>query len=808
MKSCYTAIAMDVKSFDTLELPLILDRLAGHAAFSVSKELARNLGPTSDLKEAQQRQQETTEACTLLSINTDLTIGGAHDVRPLAHAASRGKVLEATELLDLKSTLIAARSMRRHFDKLGEPYPALTAIADRLEPSPGLIDAISRVIDERGEVLDNASEKLIEIRRDLRVVHDRLMTKLQRIISDPKKAPMLQEAIITQRDGRFVIPLRAEFKGRIKSVVHDQSTSGATLFIEPLTVVEFNNQLRELQLAERDEIRRILAALSQQVGDNVEAIRRTVDSLGDLDLAFAKARYAEVLKANEPILKSFESRKEQRHPGSTLRLLAARHPLLDPNEVVPIDLVLDKETYALVITGPNTGGKTVSLKTAGLLSLMAQCGLHIPATSGSEMSVFDAIYADIGDEQSIEQSLSTFSSHISNIIQILNQASSHSLVVIDELGAGTDPQEGAALARGILNQLLKRNVTTLVATHYPELKIFAHATPGVRNASVEFDLVSLRPTYHLTIGLPGRSNALAIASRLGLPPSIVEDAKTMVSPDDLQAESLLDEIHRQRDLARVERIDAEDARKRAQALEAKLAQRLAAIDEERRDLLESARIEAEAEVEQIQEQLAEIRRKLAAAAQPLEVLETIEDQVESLGNRVAEPVPQPPSRRMQPSRPLRLGDKVRLRTIQADGVITSLRADSAEVQVGRLRVRAKLDELQQSGEQIHEATKQEPEAFQPEAGHSSSSQILAAPPLELDIRGQTVDDALDKMEQYLDAAYLAAMPFVRIIHGKGTGRLRQAIRGSLKGNHYVASFESGKEGEGGDGVTVVHLALG
>lgn len=799
---------MDVKSFDTLELPLILDRLAGYAAFSVSKALACNLVPTGDLPEAQRRQQETTEACLLLSINTDLTIGGAHDVRLPALAAARGKVLETSELLDLKSTLIAARNMRRHFDKLGERYPVLTALAESLEPSPGLIDAISRVIDERGEVLDNASEKLVEIRRDLRVVHDRLMTKLQRIISDPKTAPMLQEAIITQRDGRFVVPLRSEFKGRLKSVIHDQSTSGATLFVEPLTVVESNNQLRGLRLAERDEIRRILVALSQQVGDHAEAIRRTVDSLGDLDLAFAKARYAEALKANEPILRPVDFQVGQRHPGSTLRLLAARHPLLDPDEVVPIDLVLDSETYALVITGPNTGGKTVSLKTAGLLALMAQCGLHIPATSGSELSVFDAIYADIGDEQSIEQSLSTFSSHISNIIQILNRANSHSLVVIDELGAGTDPQEGAALARAILNLLLERSVTTLVATHYPELKTFAHVTPGVRNASVEFDLVSLRPTYHLTIGLPGRSNALAIANRLGLPSQIVEDAKTMVSPDDLQAESLLDEIHRQRDLAREERIDAEGARKHAQALEAELAQRLAAIDEERRDLLEDARAEAEAEVEQIQEQLADIRRKLAAAAQPLEVLETIEEQVDSLEKRVAEPVPQPPSRGMQPGQPLRLGDKVRLHTIQAEGVITGLSADSAEVQVGRLRVRAKLDELQRSGELTLETGKRQMEYSPPETSHKSPSGVLSPPTLELDLRGQTVDDALDKMEQYLDAAYLAAMPFVRIIHGKGTGRLRQAVREILQGNPYVASFDPGKAGEGGDGVTVVHLALG
>ena len=793
---------MDAKSLQTLELPNILDRLATYAAFAASKGLARALRPTDDLAECRRRQAETTEERTLLSMVPDLTIGGAHDMRPQATAAARGVVLEPEQLLDLKSTLIAARTMRRRFDKDQASFPVLAVLAGGLEPLPGLIDAVSRVLDDRGEVLDSASQRLATVRRDLRTAHDRLLAKLQRLLSDPKLAPMLQEPIITQRDGRFVIPLRTEFKGRIKSVIHDQSASGATLFIEPLTVVELNNQMRELQLAERDEIRRILAELSQQVGQQSESIIQTVEALANLDLAFAKARYAEVLRANEPILNSFEPRADSHHPGSTLRLLAARHPLLDPETVVPIDLTLDSGTYALVITGPNTGGKTVSLKTTGLLALMAQCGLHLPVVSGSELSVFDAVYADIGDEQSIEQSLSTFSSHISNIIDLLKHASPRSLVILDELGAGTDPQEGAALARAILGILLERRVTTLVATHYPELKTYAHTTSGVCNASVEFDMESLRPTYHLTIGLPGRSNALAIAGRLGLDEEIVERARAMVSPEDLRAEDLLNEIHLQRDMARQDRVEAEQARERAQALEAELGRRLGAIDDERVDLLERARKEAEVGMEAIQEQLGDLRRRLTIAGQPLEGLEAIESEIETLEDQITEPVSRPAADVDLPVRPIHPGDRVRLRSIDATGVVTDLSSEQVEIQIGRLRVRARLDELIPVGED-EPAPKHHPSGTRESSVRKG---IAPAPPLELDLRGQTVDEGIEELERHLDAAYLAGMPFVRVIHGKGTGRLREAIRQALHGNPYVASFEPGKTGEGGDGVTVIHLA--
>ena len=793
---------MDAKSLQILELPKVLERLAARAAFSASKELARALAPTTDLAEARRRQSETTEAARLRSIHTDLSVGGAHDVRPAATQASRGAVLEPLDLLDIKSTLISARTLVRFFER-ATGVPALAAIAAGLQPPPGVIDAISQTIDERGEVLDSASPALQAVRSELRRAHERLNTKLQRLVSDPKTVPMLQEPIITQRDGRFVIPLRAEFKGRIRAIVHDQSASGATLFIEPLTVVDLNNEVRELELAERDEVRRILAALSALVGNHLEAIAATVDALARLDLAFAKAAYAEALEAVEPILSS-RSRARPGHPGSVLRLRRARHPLLDPGRVVPIDLVLDPDTFVLVITGPNTGGKTVSLKTAGLLALMAQCGLHLPVESGSELSVFDSVHADIGDEQSIEQSLSTFSSHITNIIRVLADADEGSLVVLDELGAGTDPQEGSALARAILGELIERRITTLVATHYSELKAFAQTTPGVRNASMEFSLETLRPTYHLTIGLPGRSNALAIAERLGLSHALIERAQALVSPEDLQSERLLDEIHRQRDIARDERQEAESLRASLREQESELTARLEAVEGERRHVLEAARQQAQDDLETLRGEVDQLRRRLAAAAQPLQIVAEIGDDIDELEEQVAEPVARvaPPVRA-----PLQfhLGQRVLLPALQTTGVITELGGEQVEVQIGRLRVRARTSELALPGEAA------EAPLVGPKRPLGSGTRLAVTPeppPFELDLRGMTVDEALEEIERRLDAASYAGLPFVRIIHGKGTGRLRQAIRESLRSNPYAATFQSGSDAEGGDGVTVVHLRQG
>jgi DNA mismatch repair protein MutS2 len=572
-----------------------------------------------------------------------------------------------------------------------------------------------------------------------------------------------------------------------------------------------NNQYRELQLEERDEERRILQALSGTIGESSHEILALIDMIAELDLVLAKAKYALEIGGIAPILYDFPKKRRQlagdlHHPGSTVNLLGARHPLLDPDTVVPVDVVLDHDTFILVITGPNTGGKTVTLKTVGLLALMAQSGLHLPVETGSAISVFDQIFADIGDEQSIEQSLSTFSGHITNIIRILEDADRYSLVILDELGAGTDPQEGAALARSLLTHLLERGITTLVTTHHPELKTYAHGTSGVTNASVEFDLESLKPTYHLTIGLPGRSNALAIAERLGMPDVIVSAARSEIDPTELRAENLLDEIHRQRDLAYQAREDAERLRQEIEEKRLDLARRLEQIEDERLAILETARKQAETQIKELEKQLDELRRALSRARQPLDAVQVVEQKTAELNEDHQEPVERLPleDEDIILDRPIRLGDKVRLRSLNTKGLVTSLGEDELEIQVGSLRVRTRYGEVEAIESDLRNVHEEEAEP-RSSAGMSDSGMNAPSPGIELDLRGQRADDALEQLERYLDAAYLAGLPFVRIIHGKGTGKLRQAVRQALSNNPHVKRFEAGGDREGGDGVTVAKL---
>jgi DNA mismatch repair protein MutS2 len=803
-------VLMDEKSLQTLEFNKILERLADYCAFPVSAEKARAVRPSIDIEEAECWQAETRETLHMLNTRGTLSIGGARDIRETVDLAAHSGVLTPTDLLDVRSSLIAARNLERSLERQADQYPNLADIATQFPPPLGLIDAITRAISDRGDVLDNASDKLSTIRHDLRITHGRLLDKMQRIVNDPKNAQILQETLVTQRDGRYVLPLRAEFKGRMKAIVHDQSSSGATLFVEPLSTVELNNEYRELQLAERDEERRILAELSDRVGAHAGEIELALDILAEIDVIFARAKYAADLSATEPKLHAI-GKSKGKHPSSIMRLYEARHPLLNSESVVPIDVELEAETFALVITGPNTGGKTVTLKTVGLLALMAQAGLHIPAQAGSEISVFSDILADIGDEQSIEQSLSTFSSHITNIIRILELADRHSLVILDELGAGTDPQEGAALAQALLGHLLDRGITTFVATHYPELKAFAHAQPGLANASVEFDLETLQPTYHLNIGLPGRSNALAIAQRLGLPQDIITTARAGINPEDLQAEDLLDEIHRQRELAHHARQEAEKARQESEGVRTELSERLETIEDERREVLAQARSEAQEEIDKLQAEIREARRALARARQPLEAVEQIEQQVETLEESVEEPVARRRTERRGDylDRPVQMGDKVRLRNLNTRGVVTALDEEEAEVQVGQMRVRTRLTELQPVGGSSGEGEDKEPKEGRVESKPAPRKQLQQfmpdSPGMELDLRGQRADEALAALDRYLDAAFLSGLPFVRIIHGKGTGKLRQVVRDALPRHPNVKSFEPGGEKEGGEGVTVAKL---
>ncbi len=778
---------MDSKHLTTLEFPKVLDRLARLSDFSAGEERARALRPATEPQEIRRRLDITTEARALLDERPGLSLDGVHDIRPLAQAARRGSLLLPPDLLDVRDTLAGARTLRRTLGRLKEQYPLLADIAGRLRPCADLIAEIERCLDEQGEVRDDASPELARLRREERAAHERLRGKLQAIIGSPGNAAFLQEPIITQREGRYVIPLKADFKGRIRGIVHDVSASGATVFVEPLAVVELNNRWRELQMAERREVDRILARLGGMVAAREREIEQTVDALADLDLALAQARYAEELAATAPTITA---------PGRPLRLFGARHPLLDPQRVVPIDVVLDDETHVLVITGPNTGGKIVTLKTVGLLALMAQAGLHLPVAPGSSLPYFEAVYADIGDEQSIEQNLSTFSAHLTNILSFLDRADERSLVLLDELGAGTDPAEGAALARALLDHFRRRGATTLVATHYPELKAYAQLTPGVRNGSVEFDPETLSPTYRLTIGLPGRSNALAIARRLGMPAALVEEARQQVAPDALQTEAMLNDIHRLRVQAAQARDAAYTARVEAERLARRLRDRWAAIEREREEILAQARAVAQEELETLQAEVRRLKRRLQAAAVPLEEIGAVEQAIAALTDELETAAPELTEIPLPPQRPIQAGDTVWVRPLSTTGQVLSVGADGreAEVQVGPARTRVRLDMLE-----LRAAPRAEPE---PEPAY-----IYAAPSpgVRLDLRGCTVEEALERLDRHLDGALRAGLPLIHIIHGKGTGALRQAVRDFLKAHPDVSDYEPGREGEGGAGVTIAHL---
>ena len=791
------------KTTQTLELPKILEQLARQTTFSAGAQLALELHPTGDLQEAQMWQKETAEARTLFDNQVNVTLGGARDVRDPAISATRGVLIEAQTMLDIRYTLRRATTIKRTLGRMKGTYPLLADIANEAEECNGLQESIARVLNDKGEVLDSASPHLALIRRDLKVAYDKLQTRLARLISSSTNAQFLQESLITTRNGRYVIPIKAEFKGRIPGVVHDTSSSGATLFIEPLATVELNNNWRELQLAEEKEIWRILQALTAEVGENSEQIVRTVEVLAYLDLVFAKARYSEQLNASEPILLPFKSRPNNpNHPGSTIYLQGARHPLLT-GEVVPIDVELDDSTYVLVVTGPNTGGKTVSLKTIGLMTLMAQCGLQLPVED-AKLSVFSGIYADIGDEQSIEQSLSTFSSHMTNTISILRECDDRSLVMLDELGAGTDPAEGSALARAILTHLVNRRVTTIVTTHHPELKIYSVETPGVRNASVEFDLATLRPTYRLIIGLPGRSNALSIATRLGLDELIIDNARSMVATEELVADDLLDEIQRTREDIRKNHLAITVVREELEEEQAELQARLDKIEDERRDIVASARRQAEAEIQDFQKEIKRLRNDMRTASLPLDNLRAVQDEAARMAAEAKEPVQNEGEQIVSTDWTPHLGDTVWLAKLNAEGTISEMDKDGVVVQVGTLKVRAGLDEVSQRTR----SEKREIKRGHKRTYEKSPDPIAPkgqSPGLELDLRGERVDEALKRLETYIDAAYMSGLPFARIIHGKGTGALRKAVQERVTGHPLVSKVTRAEAKEGGEGVTIIHM---
>jgi len=812
------------KHLNTLEFPKILERLATYTSFSASKALALELHPSPYISQVQGWQTETTEADHLLSVHVNIGVGGSRDVRPYLDRAQRSMTLNAQELLEIRQTLIAARQLKRTITRLSDDYPRLADIAQRIEECDGVVNAIGQAIDDGGEIKNSASPALARIRRELEVAHSRLMEKLNRIVASSQYSRYLQEALITQRGGRYVVPLKAEFKGRIQGVVHDQSASGATVFVEPLATVDLNNRWRQLQLEEDEEIHRILVELTELVGSQKEFISHTIEALAELDLAFAKAKFGYAIDAVEPNLVDFSQPRSGKSVNKKMgrpnfKLSAARHPLLNAETVVPISVVLDEDTYMLVITGPNTGGKTVSLKTVGLLAAMAQAGLRIPAAEGSTLPVFEAIFADIGDEQSIEQSLSTFSGHMTNIVQILEQCNQRSLVILDELGAGTDPIEGSALARSILTLLLERGVTTFVATHFSELKAYAHTTPGIANASMEFDVESLAPTYRLRIGLPGASNAFTIARRLGLSEEIINRAQGLVGEEAKQIEAMLSEIKAQAEAAHRARQQAEAEREEAQAYTRNLQQKLDEIDAERRDVLNSARADARREIKAVRKKIKALEAQAQeaikkqqealqaqeAAAAPPEPVQEIETQLDTLAGEIVPeeappPAPSPDQEESVPAGPVRPGDKVFVPQFATTADVVTVQNKQVEVQLGHFRATVPLAEVEL---RERSAVVEKQESPSREVDKPSGE----APGMELDLRGQVAEEAIINMGQYLDKAFLARLPWVRIIHGKGSGVLRQVVRDELSQHPMVSSHRAGKEGEGGDGVTVAKLAI-
>ncbi|MCL4531872.1 MAG: endonuclease MutS2, partial [Actinobacteria bacterium] len=600
---------MEEHYLQTLELNKVLERLARHTSFAVSHEKALALRPATEMPEVMRRQMGTQEARRLLDLKPSFTVGGARDIRAQLQRASVGALLMPDELLLVGSTIASGRFVRGTISKLGDQLPTLEEITLPIRSHDEVETEIRQAISDAGEVLDGASPALAQIRYELKRSYERLMSKLNEIISSAAYRQALQEPIITQRQGRFVVPVKAEFKGQVKGIVHDQSASGATVFVEPLAVVDLANRWRQAQVEEEQEVERILRRLSGLVGRDADALSATLDAIARVDLCIAQARLAEAMDAVQPVLLSLAARPAG---APSVRLLKARHPLLT-GQVVPITVELGGDFDILVITGPNTGGKTVALKTVGLLCLMAQCGLQIPAAEGSEVATFHSIYADIGDEQSIEQSLSTFSSHVTRIVDILARADERCLVLLDELGAGTDPQEGSALARAILSHLLERRVATMATTHYSELKSYAHTTPRVENASVEFDIETLSPTYRLSIGLPGRSNALAIATRLGMTPDIIDSARELLAPGEVEIEGLLSQLQSDREEARAARADADRMREQARAHRARLNAELESLEERKNTVLAKAREQSEQELASLRGRVQQVLRELERA---------------------------------------------------------------------------------------------------------------------------------------------------------------------------------------------------
>ncbi|RJQ37643.1 MAG: endonuclease MutS2 [Dehalococcoidia bacterium] len=776
-------VFLDTKSLEILEFPKVRELLAGFTAFTASKELALNFVPSSDAETVTRWLGESAEARRLLSQEAGLSLGGASDVREAAEMAQKGKMLEPQTLHAVRETLAIARRVRDGLQKRADGFPLLWDLAKDIVPLAYIEEHIASAIAPGGEVLDSASPELGRLRRELRVKRERLRARLDAIVKSGRSQRFLQEAVITERDGRYVVPVKAEMKKEFRGIVHDVSNTGVTVFIEPLVTVELGNELRELEVAEKREVERILLVLSTEVGANVNEIAVHVARMAAVDLALAKARFAARFKAEEAAITA----------EKVLKLVNARHPLLG-DKAVPLSVEIGRDFSGLVITGPNTGGKTVALKTIGLTALMTLAGMPIPASSGSLIPVFDGVFADIGDEQSIESTLSTFSWHMGNIVRIIKNSTAKSLVLLDELGSSTDPEEGAALARALLLYFLERGSLVVATSHFNELKVFAHRTPGLQNASLDFDPVTLAPTYRLVLGIPGGSNALATAVRLGLPEQIAALAKGLLGKASQDLAELLNDLNQEKQRLEVQRHDLGNASAKAQALGLEMETARQNLKEREAAVLSEARDRVVAEA-------AELQRLIRQAAADLKKTKTEEglaqarEALASVHGRLRKTAP--PTVQTGTPAEVKTGDRVLLGDIGLEATILSVDKTKrqVEVQAGATRARVSLDSVTKVGGAP--------------AGKPSArlrSQIPAKTvPMELDLRGRRADEVALAVGAYLDDATLANLDGVRIIHGFGTGVVRQIVRETLAGHPLVKSFRSGGRGEGGDGATVVSL---
>ncbi|GED60971.1 endonuclease MutS2 [Brevibacillus formosus] len=784
---------MEQRVLKTLEYDKIVALLIDKASCTYGKEKAAELVPYLRLDEVITAQQGTEQAATVLRLKGSVPLGGIRDIRGPVQRARLNAMLAPMELLDIASTVMAGRRLKTFLLDMCEDHelPLLQQQAERIEGLRELETEIRRCIDENGDILDSASLELRQVRQEIRQLESRIREKLDQMTRSSTYQKMLMENIVTIRGDRFVIPVKQEYRSVFGGIVHDQSASGATLFIEPEVIVEMNNKLRELRLREEREVERILYVLTEQVSFAVEALVENTEALTELDFMFAKAQLAWSMKAICPRI----------NDRGYVNMRKARHPLIPREVVVPVDVELGGEYQAIVVTGPNTGGKTVSLKTIGLLSLMTMAGLHIPAEEESEMTVFSSVFADIGDEQSIEQSLSTFSSHMTNIIQILAKMDDKSLVLFDELGAGTDPTEGAALAMSIIDHVIDSGARLVATTHYSELKAYAYDRPEVINASVEFDVQTLRPTYRLLIGVPGRSNAFAIARRLGLPEHIIDVARGSISEEDNQVESMIASLERNRKSAEADRLAAKAAREEAEVLRRQLEEERAQFAEEKNKRMERAEDEARIAVQLAKEEAETIIRELREMmAEGVEIKEhRLIDAKKRLGNAVLELEKEKvkkPAKAVRATQ-IKVGDEVMVTSFGQKGtVLEKVNNEEFLVQIGIMKMKVKRDDMH-----VQNSIQQKPQA----APYTSVKRRSDNIKMDLDLRGYNVEDSIREIDQFLDDALLAGLHSVSIIHGHGTGVLRKGVHEYLRNHRNVKSFRLGGQGEGGVGATIAEL---